>query len=165
METVNNDIMTPERAKIELDALELKYIIIGHGNFPEETLKSHMVMQHNFNSIADMYNKGRRFTFAIEWPNGTSKTIEELAAIFTKYPIPEDAKLYMQFDRYHNDSEEYDDKTEFEWFRPYSNFREFYECNKNSFAGIIEIVKKDHQIYHDFKYKMDRNKTNQDADK
>ncbi len=165
METVNNDIMTPERAKIELDALELKYYIIGHGSQPQETLKSHMIMQHNFNSFATMYNKGRRFTRAIDWQNCTSKTVAEIAAIFTKLDIPSDAKLYLQFDRYHNEEEEYDDKTEFEWFRPYANFREFYECNKNSFAGLIEIVKRDHQIYYDFKFKLDRNKTNKDADK
>ena len=165
METVNNDLMTPERAKIELDALELKYYIIGYGSQPQETLKSHMIMQHNFNSFATMYNAGRRFTFAIEWQNGTSKTIAELAALYAKFNIPSDAKLYMQFDRYHNEEEEYDDKTEFEWFRPYANFREFYDCNKNSFARLIEIVKKDHQIYHDFKERMDRNKTKQDADK
>jgi hypothetical protein len=157
METVNNDLMTPERAKIELDALGLNYNIIGYRMNRPVALKSCMIMEHNFNSIATMYNTGRRFTFAIEWQNGTSKTIAELAAMYVKFNIPADAKLYMQFDRYHNDEEEYDDKTEFEWFRPYSNFREFYECNKDSFASLINIVKKDHQIYYDFKEKLERN--------
>lgn len=153
MKNKKEDLMTAETAMIEVDKLMLPYNVIEPGEIKKHTLKSSMVMSHNFVSIASMYNKGRRFSKPFGWENRTCISLEKISDLYKQ--VPADAQLYIDFAR-NDDAESDDDVTEFVWYRPYVNFQEFYECNEKMFYHMLSIVKKDHQVYSDFSRKLNK---------
>ena len=152
MKSKKQDLMTAEMARVEVDKLMLPYNVIGPGKISKHTLKSGMVMSHNFESIASMYNKGRRFSKPFNWDNRTSISLQKISDLYKE--VPPDAKLYVDFARDDNGTGEYDDVTAFVWYEPYVSFQEFYECNEKMFYHMLDIVKRDHQIYSEFSQKL-----------
>ena len=153
MKNKQEDLMTAEMAKIEVDKLMLPYNVIEPGEITKHTLKSCMVMSHNFESIATMYNKGRRFSKSFDWENRTCISLEKISDLYKQ--VPADAQLYIDFAR-NDDAESDDDVTEFVWYRPYVSFQEFYECNEKMFYHMLDIVKRGHQIYSEFSRKLNK---------
>jgi hypothetical protein len=156
MKNKKEDLMTAEMARIEVDKLVLSYNVIEPGEITKHTLKSSMVMSHNFDSIASMYNKGRRFSKTFSWDNRTSISLQKISDLYKE--VPADAKLYVDFARDDNGEGDYDDVTEFVWYRPYVSFPEFYNCNEKMFYHMLDIVKRDHQVYSDFSRKLNKKK-------
>lgn len=160
METVSKDyfktVMTTDKIKELIDALGLTFLVVTiGGNTTKEKFDTCLVMEHNFVSMSKIYNDGRRHTAKFNWPNGGMMSIERLTKLKEYLKAPEDAQIFLQFDR-NSEADEYDDVAEFVWFRPYENFDEFYKDQKNNFDGLVHMVKRDMEIHRNIELKLQR---------
>jgi len=152
------DVMTIEKIKDEIDALNLTYNISVAGNVTNHPLNLIMVMEHNFVTLCELYNKGKKHTARFNWPNQTSISIERLIALKKHLNAPEDAIIHLEFARGYDDERGYDDVAEFVWFRPYKDFKEFYDDRTDNIKQLVSMIQNEHQVAAKYQHKLNTKK-------
>lgn len=157
METVNKEdfvnTMTVERMKELIESLGLTFVVTVGGNCTTEKFDTCLIMEHNFVTMSEMYNNGRRCAAKFDWPNGGMISIERLLKLKEYLKAPDDAQIFLQYDR-NSDADNYDDIAEFVWFRPYVNFDEFCQEHKRNIDGLVRIVQRDIIIHRTIEFKL-----------
>lgn len=141
-------MMTVEEIGRYITGLDKSYEVMNENISVRHKFKVETVNVNIMKNLCAQYNAGRMHKEHVEFYNGKSWKIEDFVKMKERANVPEDAELYLEFDR--DGGYDPTDKTEFRWYRPFDGLEDFFETENYILVQLVNNMRYDHQKAIDF---------------